>query len=55
MKRVSRSGSVANAFGKIFSATCPVQLGISGLIDLAHAPLADEGGDVIVAEAGTDT
>ena len=32
----------------------PVQLGISGLIDLAHAALANEGGDVIVAESGAD-
>ena len=32
----------------------PVQLGIGGLIDLAHTPLADEGGHVIVAESGTD-
>ena len=31
-----------------------VQLGIGGLIDLAHAPLANEGGDVVVPEAGTD-
>ena len=27
---------------------------IGGLIDLAHAPLANEGGDVIVAESGAD-
>ena len=32
----------------------PVQLGIGGLIDLAHAPLADEGGDLVVAESGAD-
>ena len=32
----------------------PVQLRIGGLIDLAHAPLADEGGDVVVPEAGAD-
>ena len=31
-----------------------VQLGIGGLIDLAHAPLADEGGHVIVGDAGAD-
>ena len=31
-----------------------IQLGIGGLIDLAHAPLADEGGDVVVAEPGAD-
>jgi hypothetical protein len=28
----------------------PVELGIGGLIDLPHATLADEGGDVVVAE-----
>ena len=32
----------------------PIQLRIGGLVDLAHAPLTDEGGDVVVAEAGAD-
>ena len=32
----------------------PVQLGVRGLIDLAHAPLANEGGDMVVAESGAD-
>ena len=32
----------------------PVELGISGSIDFAHAALADEGGDIVVAESGTD-
>ena len=32
----------------------PVQLGIGGLIDLPHAPLADEGGDVVVGDARAD-
>ena len=31
-----------------------VQLGIGGLIDLAHAPLADEGGDIVMGDAGAD-
>ncbi len=31
-----------------------VQAGVGGLIDLPHAPLADEGGDVVMAEAGAD-
>ena len=31
-----------------------VQLCIGGLIDLSHAALTNEGGDVIVAELGTD-
>ncbi len=29
-----------------------LELGIGGLIDLAHAAFADEGGDVVVAESG---
>ena len=29
-------------------------LGIGGLIDLAHAPLADEGGHVVMRESGAD-
>ena len=29
----------------------PVQLGIGGLIDLAHAPLTDEGGDIVAPYA----
>ena len=28
--------------------------GVGGLVDLAHAPLADEGGDIVMAEAGAD-
>ena len=32
----------------------PVQLRIGGLIGLPHAALADEGGDIVVSEAGTD-
>ncbi len=30
------------------------ELGIGGLVNLSHAPLADEGGDVVVAESGAD-
>ncbi len=33
----------------------PVQLGIGGMIDLPHAPLANEGGHVVMGESGTDT
>ncbi len=29
----------------------PVELGIGGLIDLPHAPLADESGHVVVGDA----
>ena len=31
-----------------------VELGISRLIDLSHATLADEGGHVVVGESGAD-
>ena len=31
-----------------------VQLGIGGLVDLSHTPLADEGGDPVVGESGAD-
>ena len=31
-----------------------LELGISRLIDLPHTPLADEGGDVVMAEARAD-
>ena len=30
------------------------ELRVGGAIDLAHAALADEGGDVVMAETGTD-
>ena len=30
----------------------PVQLGVGGLLHLPHPTLADEGGDVVVAESG---
>ena len=32
-----------------------VELGIGGLIDLSHTPLADEGGDIVMAESGADS
>ena len=32
-----------------------VELGVGGLPDLAHAALAEEGGDVVVPEAGAGT
>ena len=52
--RASRSGSVAKASGKIFSATCRFSFRVSGSIDLSHAALPDEGGHVVVAESRTD-
>ena len=41
-------------FGQDLQRHLPVQLGIGGLIDLSHPALADEGGDVVVAESGAD-
>ena len=41
-------------FGEDLERHLPLELGISRLIHLAHAPLADEGGHVVVAEAGAD-
>ena len=32
----------------------PVELGVPGVIHQAHAALADEGGHLVMAEAGTD-
>ena len=40
--------------GQDFQRDLPVELGIGGLIDLAHTPLADKGGDVVVGEARAD-
>ena len=51
--RDSRSGSVANASGRILRATWRLSA-VSRLIDLSHAALADEGGHVVMAEAGAD-
>ena len=31
-----------------------VERGVSGLVDLPHPALADEGGDVVVAKSGAD-
>ena len=40
--------------GQDFELHLPVQLGISGLVDLPHAALADEGAHVVMAESRTD-
>ena len=40
--------------GPLWTTDITIQLGIGGLIDLAYAPLADEGGDVVMAESGAD-
>ena len=42
------------SFGQDLQRDLPVELRISGLIDLPHAPLADEGGHVVVGEARAD-
>ncbi len=54
LNRARRSGSAAKASGRIFRATWRPSCVSVGLPDLAHAALADEGGDVVVAEAGAD-
>ena len=40
--------------GEDFQGDVSAELGVGGAIDLPHAPLADEGGDVVMAEAGAD-
>ena len=47
--RVSRKG-----VGQDLQRDIAMELGVGGLIDLSDAPLADEGGDVVVPEAVTD-
>ena len=47
--RISREG-----FRQDLQRHLTVQLRISGLIHPSHAPLADEGGDIVVAESGAD-
>ena len=42
----------ATCSGSTLMATVPVQAGVGGLVDLAHAAFADLGGDGIGAEAG---
>ena len=41
-------------FGEDLERHLPLELRISRLIDLAHAALADEGGHVVMPEAGAD-
>ncbi len=52
VNRASRSGSLAKASGKDLQRDLAVELGVGGLPDLAHAALAEEGGDVVVADRG---
>ena len=40
--------------GQGFQDDLAVQLGVGGLIDLSHTPLADEGGHVVVGDARAD-
>ncbi len=47
--RVSRE-----SFGEDLERHLTLELGIGGLVDLSHAALADEGGDVVMAEPGAD-
>ena len=46
--------SVSSVTRQYLQRHVPIQLGVSRSIHLTHAPLADEGGDVIVAESGAD-
>ena len=50
--RASRSGSCANASGRILMRDVAIELGVARAIDLAHAAFADLGGDFVDAEAG---
>ena len=45
---------VCERLGEDLNRDLAVQLGIGGLIDLSHAPLADEGGHVVMADSGAD-
>ena len=53
-RKAKARGQRATHLADTSQAHLPVQLGIRGLIDLPHAPLADEGGDGVVGEAGAD-
>ena len=50
--RASRSRIAGKRLGQDLQRHLAVQLGIGGLVDLSHPALADEGGDVVVAEPG---
>ena len=50
MKRVRRSGSLANDTGSTFMATCAIELRVRRAIDLAHSAGADLRGDFVGAE-----
>ena len=45
---------VCEGVGQDFQGDFAAQLGVGGLPDLAHAALPEEGGDVVVPEAGAD-
>ena len=45
---------VGKRFGENLERHLALELGISGLIDLAHAAFANEGSDVVMAESGAD-
>ena len=42
-------------FGQDLERDLPIELGIGGLIDLAHPALTNEGSHVVVAESGADS
>ena len=51
VNRASRSESPAKASGQDLQRDLAVELRVGGLPDLAHAALAEQGDDVVVAEA----
>ena len=54
MNRSLATGNGKEQVGQRPGRHVPVQLGIGGLIDLAHAPLTNEGGHVVMAEPRTE-
>ena len=51
VNRARRSGSLREGVGEDLQGDLAVELGVGGLPDLAHAALAEEGGDVVVGYA----
>ena len=48
-------GVAGEGVGQHLDRDLPIKVCIGGLIDLSHPTLANEGGDVIVAESGADS
>ncbi len=54
-KRASRFGVGGERLGQYLERHVPVELRVAGLPDFTHAAFADEGGHVVVPEAGART